>query len=419
MKLKTSLIGLSAVIFLLTSHPTGATIYSWEDESGNVTFTDDPTGAPSDAQVKVWSSYSDPTAAPDVRPVETTTSEAIQDEMEMAPDETMDDQESPHVATQGEFAVELVAELGLGKTVNEEAAIDLLTRARIAPPLGEWEPGVPMTPELTVRLRTLTVASTQEGWLSLTPDQALLAFDTTAALLGVAIPATPGPEAPLDTSSVVDVPPLVYVTPPPPAVITYYSWVPLTDGFWWYGTWFNGFFVLTDFHFRPFHHHRFFFDSRAIRHRFTERISDRHFQNGIFGGDPGNVRRRGFTGAPVPPSGAVSGPRTRSYLNSPIPPQARLRPGKQTFIQRPAVHPPSSRRPFLSSRPIIKRAPVAPSIRRENRPVPTPSRSFASPSRRFSASPGPQMSGGQRPHNSGHVQGSGGSPGSSGSIRHR
>jgi hypothetical protein len=421
MKLKTLFMVLSATLILLTSYPAAATIYSWEDENGNVTFSDDPSKAPGDAHVKIWASDPDPSAVQDVRTVDATASEAIQDEMETTPDEMTEDQESPHVATQGEFAAELVNELGLAKDVGEDAAIDLLTRARIAPPLGEWEPDAPMTPELTVRLRTLTVAATQEGWLSLTPEQALIAFDTTAALLGVAIPTTPGPEVPVSTNSVVDVPPLVYVTPPPPALITYYSWVPFTGGFWWYGTWFNGFFILNDFHFRPFHHHRFFFDTHVIRNRFAEHISDHQFKGGHIGGHPPFAHRRGFTGSSVPPSGAVSPPRTRSrsYLNSPTPPQARIQRGKQVLIQRPAVHSPTTRRPGLSSRPIIKRTPVAPSIRHENRAAPTPSRSFAASGRRYSGAPSPQVSATPRPHSTGHAQGSGGHSFNSGSIRHR
>jgi uncharacterized membrane protein YgcG len=421
MKLKTSFITLSAVIFLM-SNPAGATIYSWEDESGAVTFSDDPTRAPSDAQVKVWSSYSAPPTTPEARPAETTASAAIQNTVETAPDEMTQDQESPLVATQGEFAVELVAELGLGMEVGEEEAIDLLTRARIAPPLGEWEPDQPMTPELTVRLRTLTVAATQEGWLSLTPEQALLAFDTTAALLGVAIPATPAPESPENPDSDLDVPPLVYVTPPPPAVVSYYSWFPVAGGFWWYGTWFDGFFILTNFHSHPFHHHRFFFDTHDIRHRFADRVFDHPFKKGNFNGNPGNVRQRGFTVTAVPSSVGRPDSRSRSHLNPPPLPQLRFRSGMRPSIRRPAVQRPPARRPFIYSRPIVRSAPVSPLIRRENRSFSSSFRSFASTGRPFPSPPRPQMGGGQRPHGSGHASGSNGpgsSGGGSGSFRHR
>ena len=51
-----------------------------------------------------------------------------------------------------------------------------------------------MSPELTVRLRKLTVAAADRGWITLTPEQGLLAFDTASALVGLTIPVTTGVE---------------------------------------------------------------------------------------------------------------------------------------------------------------------------------------------------------------------------------
>ena len=74
----------------------------------------------------------------------------------------------------------------------EEGKIDnVLSRdkqVRIALRLGDWELGETMTSQLTTRLRTLTGSAAQMGWITVTPEQALLAFDTAAALLGVRIP---------------------------------------------------------------------------------------------------------------------------------------------------------------------------------------------------------------------------------------
>lgn len=357
MRAKTSIIALLATLGSLVSSPAGSTIYTWQDQNGVVSFTDDPKSAPSDAKVKVWSNDSAPQGASS-----NNSSEIIPDATDKPIPEQMQ-ATAPSPVTQGEFAVQLVTELGLGKQLGPEEAADLLTRIRIAPPLGRWEFNEPMTPELTVRLRTLTVAATQMGWLTLTPDQALLSFDTTAALLGVVIPANSSPAtAELSYPNVEIPPPLVYVTQPPPVVVSYYAWVPVVDGFWLGNTWFGGFFVLTSFHRHEFRHHRFFIDHEIIERRIND-----HIVNHRFGREPGPVslHGRGSSVAPIRPNRTFDPtPRlhTRSAARQSLP--SGIRSERLPFSQpgeRVLIHPPPSLRHVASSQARMGLVPVSPS----------------------------------------------------------
>ncbi len=141
------------------------------------------------------------------------------------------------------FAVQLVGEIGFGQDRSPQEAADLLTQIRVSPPLGRWKFDEPMTPNLVARLRTLTVSAAQRGAISIQPEEALLAFDTTAALLGVSIPAS-SPSERSDSSSssgVLDAPPLVLINEPPPQILSSYVWIPVDQGFFWNGTPCSGF----------------------------------------------------------------------------------------------------------------------------------------------------------------------------------
>jgi len=116
--------------------------------------------------------------------------------------------------TQREFAIRLVQELGLEDDPDAGEAADLLNEARITPRLGQWELDEPMTAELALRLRQLTVAAAEQGRIDLSPEQSALAFDTAMALLGVPMPDTARSEEDLDEDlRTVDTPETVYAVP--------------------------------------------------------------------------------------------------------------------------------------------------------------------------------------------------------------
>jgi hypothetical protein len=176
--------------------------------------------------------------------------------------------------TQGEFAVQLAEELGLSDDADARAAADILSQVRIAPQLGQWNLDDPLTPELTYRLRRLTVAAAEAGWITVTPEQGLLAFDAAAALLGVTVPpdADTWDQASRDFT-VADSPPLVYAGAPPPDLYPYYLWTPLEGGFWRHNVLVTGVFVLdTD---RFFHHHRRHHRVSFTRHHIASHIPPR------------------------------------------------------------------------------------------------------------------------------------------------
>ncbi|MDC4203795.1 MAG: hypothetical protein MPW13_05255 [Candidatus Manganitrophus sp.] len=169
--------------------------------------------------------------------------------------------------------MQLVRELGLEEDADPEEAADLLTRIRVTPRLGRWELSAPITPALVSRLRTLTVSAAQRGAISIAPEEALLAFDTTAALLNVSIPAEADLSDRSASSTYLDAPPLVLISPPPPQIVSFYVWVPVEEGFFWSGSRRHGFYVLHEVH-RDLHFngHRFAFRRHYIERRFTDRF---------------------------------------------------------------------------------------------------------------------------------------------------
>jgi hypothetical protein len=258
-----------AFIFIAQlSSPALAELYSWRDSEGVFHATDRRDKVPEGVKVDVWPDLppSPPAEAPQVMPSLPKT--------ETLPKTSLPATEESEV-TQGQFAVQLVRELGLEDNATPEGAADLLTRIRVTPRLGRWKLEAPITPTLVTRLRTLTLSAAQRGSISIEPEEALLAFDTTAALLNVSIP------APSDTdlsdrsasSTLLDAPPLVLINPPPPQIVSYYVWVPVERGFFWSGSRRHGFYVLyqvyLDFHFNG---HRLVFHCHFIERRITDRF---------------------------------------------------------------------------------------------------------------------------------------------------
>ena len=145
-------------------------VYSWRNADGTMTFTDNPALAPRNAAV-------------DVRAYATASDEVAR------------------TATQREFAHRLAIELGLGNRFTAEQAAEALAEVGITPPLGTWDLDAPMTLALVERLRTLTVAAALGGKIALDVDRAVIAFESTAALVGIKIrdATAVAPESPAET----------------------------------------------------------------------------------------------------------------------------------------------------------------------------------------------------------------------------
>jgi Domain of unknown function (DUF4124) len=224
------------VAVVLTPASSTASIYSWRDANGVLTYSNDPPAIPGSTQVVVRTA--------EAVPSEPSGPESSGIELASTAEPQMPER-SPYEATEGEFIIQLARELGLGQPADDKDAADALTNLRIAPALGEWRFNQPMTPELTIRLRQLTVAAAERGAISITPEQALLAFDTAAALLNVDIPTAADQETiPDDPYPIADMPPLIGFYPPAPVFSPYYIWTPIAGGFWWGNAFFPGFFVL-------------------------------------------------------------------------------------------------------------------------------------------------------------------------------
>jgi hypothetical protein len=261
---------LAVMLFAGLASPTQAELYSWRDAEGVFHATDRRDKVPEGVEPDVWPDLppSPPAEAPQVMP--------SQPKAETPPKTALPaDKFEEREVTQGAFAVQLVRELGLEEEATPAEAADLLTRIRVTPRLGRWDLAAPITPALVTRLRTLTVSAAQRGAISISPEEALLAFDTTAALLNVPVPVVS--DADLSdrsaSSTLLDAPPLVLITPPPPQIVSYYVWVPVEQGFIWSGSRRRGFYVLhqvyLDFHFKG---HRFVFHRHLIERRFTDRF---------------------------------------------------------------------------------------------------------------------------------------------------
>ena len=224
------------IAVVLTPALSTASIYSWRDANGVVTYSNDPPASPGIAEVTVRAEEAVPSMPSAAESFEAAVVDADQPRMP---------ERSPYEATEGEFISQLVRELGLGEPADAGQAADALTDLRITPPLGEWRFDQPMTPELTIRLRQLTVAAAERGAITITPEQALLAFDSAAALLNVDIPVAADQETvPDDPYPIADMPPLIDFYQPTPAFSPYYIWTPIDGGFWWGYNFFPGYYVL-------------------------------------------------------------------------------------------------------------------------------------------------------------------------------
>jgi len=173
---------------------------------------------------------------------------------------------------EGDFAMKLSVELGVGQPQNETEAESMLGAAGIAPRNG-WMADYPVTPDIVGELRDSVGYAAQAKTIQMDKDKAIQTLESVQVNAGITM--TPAPAGPPSDSitagtpqadeegapaypdqSVVgdyyvdEGPPVLTYYAPPPDYYYLYDWVPYP--FWWGGFWFGGFFILNDFH---RHHH--------------------------------------------------------------------------------------------------------------------------------------------------------------------
>ncbi|MDH3669749.1 MAG: DUF4124 domain-containing protein [Gammaproteobacteria bacterium] len=168
-------VALFFALFAIAASPAYSTIYVWKDANGVSNATDDPRRIPSGARVQTLS-YDV------VAPATKETLASVNESETWIP--TTDAKTSDHVA-QGEFAVLLAAELGLGDGLRPQEAAEVLSDVLIAPRLGNWDLSAPMTQGLLDRLGNLTLAAARAGRIPIGLDEARFAFDSATALAGI------------------------------------------------------------------------------------------------------------------------------------------------------------------------------------------------------------------------------------------
>ncbi len=168
---------------------------------------------------------------------------------------------------EGEFALKLADRLKVGSPGNEAEAESALASAGIAPKNG-WIADYPITPDIVGELEDAVSQAADSKSLSLSRDEARIAFQDLIAEVGLSVAADTRGEAAqnalpanygqysnpdvIDNYYYDEGPPIVTYYPPPWDYYYMYAWVPYP--FWWSGFWFSGFFILNDFH-RPIYGH--------------------------------------------------------------------------------------------------------------------------------------------------------------------
>lgn len=256
---------LSVLLFLfIFASSASAAIYKWVDKEGVVNFTDDESRIPSAYRNKIEEvniAKMGP-SIPSRTPSGKRTVNAQQGEAGT---------QAPPIAQtlirEGDFAVRLAEVLKIGQAKGEAEAESMLATVGVAPKNG-WIADYPITPDIVGELQYAISQAADSKRLSLSRNEALIAFQGLTAEMGLSVVAdTPGevvqngPPADYGQYSNPDVinnyyynegPPVVTYYPPPWDYYYMYAWVPYP--FWWSGFWFSGFFILNDFH-RPIYGH--------------------------------------------------------------------------------------------------------------------------------------------------------------------
>jgi len=176
---------------------------------------------------------------------------------------------------QGEFAIDLCAELGFGAIVDEAEAQGMLEGIGVQPQ-GGWAVEDPITLEVIAELRVALLESLESGRLAMTEIEALGAFDRLALRLGPVETQThdviegdpslgqkaydAGPNG--YAHQFPGAPPVITYSPPPAQHYSDYDWVPYP--FYYARRYYSGYYIL--------HHHRR--HHMVDRHR-THKMADR------------------------------------------------------------------------------------------------------------------------------------------------
>jgi hypothetical protein len=163
---------------------------------------------------------------------------------------------------QGDFALSFLEVLEPDTAYSETQALEMLTELGIVPKNG-WISDYPMTPDIIGELQDAVVRTSDYGYLTINPSEALTIFQSLVANYGLSvIPDYTGKqysETPpsfgyynyteptvINNYYYHSGPPVITYYPPPYGHYHLYSWVPYP--FWWGNFWFSGYFVLNDFH---------------------------------------------------------------------------------------------------------------------------------------------------------------------------
>ena len=159
---------------------------------------------------------------------------------------------------EGDFAVKLVAVLGVSTTGDEAVAESRLADVGITP-LNGWIADYPLTPDIIGELYKSVRDAADSGKISLTVNVALERLNGVMTQLGLDVAATtPGnngndanaqenePSADVVNNYYYNEgPPVVTYYSPPPDYYYLYTWVPYP--FWWSDFWYPGYYILNDF----------------------------------------------------------------------------------------------------------------------------------------------------------------------------
>jgi hypothetical protein len=213
----------------------------------------------------------------------------------------------PTIVREGDFAVRLMFELGLGTTQEEIEAETQLGKIGIVPRNG-WIADYPVTPDVLGELQNAVSNAADSQKLSMSREEALKRLNTVNIQLGLSVTPYTGEKDYQAGSSnsgnyfnpteindyyYTQGPPVVTYYTPPPDYYYLYAWVPFP--FWCSSFWFPGFFVLHDFHKIVFIHNRVEFVSNHF--------NDVRFHR-VFRIDPlTRFRGRTFAGIGAPRSG--------------------------------------------------------------------------------------------------------------------
>ncbi len=200
---------------------------------------------------------------------------------------------------EGAFAVQLAQALNLGQVQDEAQAETLLSSVGIEPNNG-WVGSYPVTPDIVAEIQSSVGAAADANRLLMGRDEAQRTVGTVLAGFGLAIEpggaetralaggqVSPPPPEVVNNYYYQYGPPVVTYYTPPPDYAYLYAWVP--DPFWFGGFFFNGFFILHDFHRHIHFHDRVFVVSNHFVEPRTHRLfvvdpARRHFESHAFRG---------------------------------------------------------------------------------------------------------------------------------------